>query len=569
MLEVTFLEMKKSRKKYRRRFALLLFFLVVFAVISAVMSSTGIKSDQMMYTAATQIELRDSRFITFYADPSEGRKAVKEGTADVFLGFDGLLYVVSSGSKKSLAASEELIKAIKLDFEEYLYQKYGRKAYPVFVRAVYLDRGHIITPLGGIDIEKVKKAVEEVKKKVEESESKSPEQTEAGETPKPLVPPESERTFDVSKVGKLIFGERGYTTPSALSPPSLIGKMVYAFILILPSYFAIQVYSSSFIEDRFSGRLVALLSTPLSARNILLGKMLPYFVLSTGLVLISSIALANPASIVYIIPPLLFLFGIQTLFALLSRSYKEMTFLILVSSLVITGYLFIPAIFAGTIPFSKVSPITLLLSSLEGEVVTFREYLVATLQFFAGFAFLSLICARALNVEILDHQGGIVGRFLEACRLVVTGYPMLIAYIGLSIAPIFMVEFMLASTLFAFPLQVSIPFFLMTIAAVEEFFKTAALYSAIRNGLDWWKAAIVGGIAFLIFEKLLVVVDAGIFSSAMMVGMLVLPLTLHISTLLIFGYLIRINPRKYWLAYLAATLLHFVYNFGVVNFVLA
>ena len=568
MLEVSFLEMKKSRKKYGKKFGLLLFFLLIFAVISAVMSSTGIKSDQMMYTAATQIELKDSRFISFYADPSEGRKAVKEGTADVFLGFDGFLYVVTSGSKKSLAASEELIKAIKLDFEEYLYQKYGKKAHPVFVRAVYLDRGRVVSPSGGIDIEKVKKAVEEVKKKAGQPGGKAGK-TEAGKTPKPLVPPESERTFDVGRVGKLIFGEKGYTTPSALSPPSLIGKMVYAFILILPSYFAIQVYSSSFIEDRFSGRLVALLSTPLTARNILLGKMLPYFVLSTVLVLISSIALASPASIVYIIPPLLFLFGIQTLFALLSRSYKEMTFLILVSSLVITGYLFIPAIFAGTIPFSKVSPITLLLSSLEGEAVTFREYVVATLQFFAGFAFLILICARALNVEVLDHQGGIVERFLEACRLVVTGYPMLIAYIGLSIAPIFMVEFMLASTLFAFPLQVSIPFFLLTIAAVEEFFKTTALYSAIRNGLEWWKAAIAGGLAFLIFEKLLVVADAGIFSSAMMVGMLAPPLALHISTLLLFGYLIRINPRKYWLAYLAATLLHFVYNFGVVNLVLA
>lgn len=565
MFEVTLLEMKKSRKKYGRKFVLLLLLLVIFAVISAVMSSAGIKSDHMIYTAATQIELRDSRFITLYADPSEGRKAVKEGTADVYLGFDGLLYVISSGSKKSLAASEELIKAIKSDFEEYLYQRYGKKAYPVFVRAVYLDRGHVAAPSGGIDVEKVKRMVEEVKKR--ESGAKSPAQSEA-ETPKPLLPAEGEgETFSVSQVGKYIFGERGYTTPSSLSPPSLIGKMVYAFLLILPSYFAIQVYSSSFIEDRFSGRLIALLSTPLSARSILMGKMLPYFILSTILVVFSSIILANPISIIFIIPPLLFLFSIQTLFALVSRSYKEMTFLILVSSLAITGYLFIPAIFAGTVPFSKVSPITLLLSSLEGEVVTVRDYLVSTLQFFAAFALLSLICTRALNAEVLDHQGGIVDRFLEACRGVVTGYPTLIAYLGLSIAPIFMVEFMLASTLFAFPIQVSIPFFLMAIAAVEEFFKTTAMHSAVRNKLTWWKVAIAGGIAILIFEKLLVVVDAGIFSSAMMVSMLALPLILHISTLLLFGHLIRRN-QGYWIAYLAATLLHFAYNFGVVSLVL-
>jgi ABC-type Na+ efflux pump permease subunit len=517
-----------------------------------------------MYTAATQIELKDSRFITFHAEPPEGRETVKKEYADVYLGFDGTLYVITSGSKKSLAATEELIKAIRSDFEEFLYQRYGKKAYPVFVRAVYVDRGHIATPSGTVNLEEVRKAVERGETEVGKPKEKSgiPEHT-----PEPKIPSGGEkRTFDV---GKLIFGEKGYTTPSTFSPPSLMGKMIYAFLLILPSYFAIQVYSSSFIEDRFSGRLVSLLSTPLSPRDILLGKMLPYFLLSTSLVLFSSILLANPSSALYILPPLLFLFSIQTLFALLSRSYKEMTFLILVSSLVITGYLFIPAIFAGTVPFSKVSPITLLLSNLEGETVTLREYFVSTLQFFAAFIFISLICVRALDAEFLEYQGGIVERFLEACRRVVTGYPSLIAYMGLSIAPIFMVEFMLATTLFAFPLHVSIPFFLMTIAAVEEFFKTVALHSAIRNGLEWWKAGVVGGITFLIFEKLLVVVDAGIFSNAMMAGMLVLPLALHVSTLLLFSYLIRLNPKGYWLAYVAATLLHFAYNLGVVTFVLA
>ena len=569
MLKVTILEMKKSRKKYGRKFILLLFILVLFAVISAVMSSSGIKSDYMMYTAATQIELRDPRFITFQEEPSDGREGVKNGQADVYLGFDGFLYVVSSGSRKSLAASEELIEVIRSDFEDYLYENYGKKAYPVFVRAVYMERGLAATPSGGVDLEKVKKVVKEVERKSVEPGGRpvGPETATTAETPEPTIPAE-ERGFDAA-IGKLLFGEKGYTTPSALSPPSLIGKMVYAFLLILPSYFAVQVYSSSFIEDRFSGRLIILLSTPMPAWSILLGKMLPYFTLSTMLVIFTSIILANPASVIYIVPPLLFLFSIQTLFALLSRSYKEMTFLILVSSLVITGYLFIPAIFAGTVPFSKVSPITLLLSSLEGEVVTFREYVVSTLQFFAAFAFLGSICAKALNTEVLHHQGGIVGKFLEACRRVVTGYPSLIAYMGLSIALIFMVEFMLATTLFAFPLHVSIPFFLMTIAAVEEFFKTAALYSAIRNGLVWWKAAVAGGAAFLIFEKLLMVVDAGIFSNAMMAGMLLLPLALHISTLLLFGYIIRLNPGKFWVAYVAATLLHFAYNFGVVSFVLA
>lgn len=562
MLRVALLEMKKSRRKYGKKFALLLLLLIVFAAVSAVMSSSGIRSDYMMYTAATQIELRDSRFVTFHAEPSEGKRAVRDGKADVYLGFDGLLYIISSGSRKSLAASEELIKAIRTDFEEFLYEKYGMKAYPVFVRAVYLDRGKT-APSGKIDLERVKKAVEEVEKKT--GEAGGEERTTAPPTPEPRMPVEEKRTLQIEK---LILGERGYTTPYAFSAPSLIGKMVYAFLLILPSYFAVQVYSSSFIEDRFSGRLIALLSTPLSARTVLLGKMLPYFILSTALVGITSIILANPASVIYVLPPLMFLFSIQTLFALLSRSYKEMTFLILVSSLIVTGYLFIPAIFAGTVPFSKVSPITLLLSSLEGETVTLRDYLISTFQFFAAFALFILICARGLNAEVLDFQGGIVDRFLEACRRVVTSYVWLVAYIGLSMAPVFMAEFMLATTLFAFPLQFSIPFFLMTIAAVEEFFKTAALHSAIRNGLEWWKAAVAGGTAFLVFEKLLVVVDAGVFSSAMMAGMLVLPLTLHISTMLLFGYLIRRNPRGYWTAYLAATLLHFAYNFGVVSLVL-
>jgi len=548
LLSVSHLELRKSKKKYTKGLILVLILLSAVSLISAYFSAIeGVKSDSRLYVIAGPYTINERHFMCYPLPLEEGIAFVKAGKADVAL---GNLFIVTGKSKKSLAAADELRTIIQGLFDEELYKRYDSKAFPVLVSVQYVKRvvSYQIGPTkqgeGGQKGEK--KAMQ-------------PSQTpQAPSVKKEKLPP----SVIEENLGAIMSVEEKYVTPRNFSPPNLLGKLIYAFFFILPSYFAVQVFSSSLIEDRATKRLDVLLSTPTSPPTILMGKFLPYFVISIVSVVTVSIALGKSiAALVYVIPIILFFSSLQAFFAINSRSYKEMTFFVISTSLFVTAYIFIPAIFAGTIPVSKVSPITLMLASFEGDKISARDYIFSTFQFYAMAAVLYLIAAKSMNPEIAHSSRGIpekgvlalsslMGKEWHAFVLAIAAIPF-----------VFMVEFMLLSVLFVLPPEYSIPVFIGTIAIVEESFKASIVLAAVRKNLSPYVSAIACGTGFFAGEKLIVALNiATQYNTLLLAQFFVLPLVLHISTTTLFAFL-RSRPL---FAISMASLLHFLYNMAVV-----
>ncbi len=547
LFSISRLELRKSKKKYTKSLILVLILLSSVALISAYFSAIeGVKSDNKLYVVAGPYAVNERHFLCYPLPLKKSIALVKAGKADAAL---GNLFIVTGKSEKSLAATDELRSIIQELFDRELYKRYGSKAFPVFISVEYVKREI------SYQIELARQGREGGIKGEQKEAQQSKAQIPVIKTPeKPPAP--------ITKPITVISAQEKYVTPRNFSPPNLLGKLIYAFFFILPSYFAAQIFSSSLIEDRLTKRLDVLLSTPASPHTVLMGKFLPYLVLSIASVAAVSIVLGKSiAALIYVIPVILFFSSLQAFFAINSRSYKEMTFFVISTSLFVTAYIFIPAVFSGTIPVSKVSPITLMLSSFEGERVSVKEYLFSTFQFYAMAAVLSLLAAKSMTPEIAHSSRGIAEKAVFALSSLM-GKEWHVFLVAIAAIPfVFMVEFMLLSVLFVLPPYYSVAVFIGIVAIVEETFKASIVLAAVKRNLLPYMSAIACGAGFFTGEKLILVLNiATQYNNLLLAQFFVFPLIIHISTTLLFAFL-RHRPS---FAISVASLVHFLYNMAVV-----
>lgn len=553
MLKVARVELKKSAKKYSKKFLFIIIFLSIFAGFLTHHSiDSGLKSDQRFYTVASPFNIPEKEFVNYHTDNAD---SVKSEDIDVYLGQSSGLYLVLTETDRSRSAADELRSYLNNEFERQLYNRYGEDAFPVYVDAVYVKRNLIYQPQ--LDGNKQESSQEQSQTEEKTADEKVEEiKRDKGQQQEVLEPGSGGSDSIGTSSGS------GYTTPDNFSPPSLLGKMIYAFFFIIPSYFVIQVFSSSLIEDRVTRKIDVLLSTPISELKLLMGKLAPYLAISVFTVLVVAFLFDRSLmTLIYIIPIIFFFAALQMFLALVSRSYREMTFLVVASSLVVTAYIFIPAIFGGSIPVSKVSPITLMLATFEGESVGISEYMFATFQFYAMGAVLLYLSSKALSPEVVSSHS-LCERFFIILRGAIKGeYHTLLAAMA-SIPFIFMAEFLLLSVLFVMPLEKSIPIFLLIIATVEEIIKGSAVYVAHKNGFNAYKAALLCGIGFFMGEKAITFLNVVTqFNNLFFAQYLVIPLVIHVTSILMFAVIMKRWSFKYALA--CSSLLHFVYNYGV------
>ncbi|MFW6194272.1 MAG: ABC transporter permease [Halobacteriota archaeon] len=552
MLKVVRIELKKSAKKFSKKFLFIILLLSIFAGFLTHHSiHSGLKSDDGFYTVGSPFKIPDEGFVYYH---TEDAGSVEDGKVDVFLGKSSNLYLVLTETDRSRSAADELSNYLKNEFESELYKRYGKDAFPVYVDAVYLKRDLVYQPqLEGEDQDPT-------------TQGKTQEQG-AGNNPEEIKEDKDQNEVSPSFEGDghaitTTSSSSEYKTPRNFSPPSLMGKMIFAFFFIIPSYFVIQVFSSSLIEDRVTRKIDVLLSTPISGLQLLLGKMIPYVAISAFMVLMVALLFdKSPMALIYIIPIILFFAALQMFLALISRSYREMTFLVISSSLVVTAYIFIPAIFGGSIPVSKVSPITLMLAMFEGESIGISDYIFATFQFYAMGAVLLYFSSKALSPEVMSSHN-LSQRFLILLQGAIKREYHTLAAAMASIPFIFMAEFLLLSILFVMPLEKSIPIFLLIIATVEEIFKGGVVYAAHKNGLNAYTAALFCGVGFFAGEKVITLLNVVTqFNNLFFAQYLIIPLIIHVTSIMVFAFIMKKWSFKYAIA--CSSLLHFTYNYGV------
>ncbi len=520
MLRLAWLEIRKVRKRYGRLSLATLAITVIFsACLGYLAIVTGVTSDVSFYTS--NVEVNSSTFVV-------------SQNPDILV-LDNTVFV--HYSDKSLAAADEFRTVVMAECRKEIEEKYGDLAYPLLVSVKYVKAGG-----GKLEITK-----NETGMRVNRSVTTKVENATA---------PFTTTTPSTGANASKIVNRTEYIPPEDLKTPSLIDRMATAFIFVIPAYFTVQVFSSSLLEDKTLRRLEVLLSA-VGRKDILVGKILPYLTVSLIFAVVVSVISGSLAAFVFVLPVILLLFAAHSFVVVVSRSYREATFLLLVASLLITIYAFIPAIFSTAIPLSKISPITLLLAHLNGDVIDPTDVLLSFGHFGVMAGLLLYMSAKGLNPDVI-HGKSITGKIVIISRLSIKSDASAFAFAFLSISFAFMAELFALLALFVLPQYLLIPALLLSVALVEELIKGSIILSKPDE-----KRALATALGFFAGEKFLIVFNVlQQYSIAFLGHYLVLPLVLHIVTAIIFILVLRkwgILP-----ALMTSIAVHAAYDYGVV-----
>ncbi len=536
MLRVARFELRKSRRRYGKGSVLLIILTSLFALIISYLSViTGIDSDSGIYSA--NVPVNDGSFI-LSDDP------------DVY--FDGSSIFVKK-TDKSLAAADELIRTLKEQHRVMVEEKYGELAHPVLVSVKY-----ITVNLSQAGYESGYEIIgRETGAGVEEGKNLSQAGYESGYE---IIGRETgagvEEGVEIGvEVNKTT---TNYKPPEDIEIPSLVEKMVLAFLFIIPSYFTVQVFSSSLLEDKLLRRLEVMLSA-VGRVDILLGKLFPYLILSFLSALAVSLLLNSPMAFIFALPVVFLLFTAHSFVVMISRSYREATFLLLVVSLLITIYAFIPAVFSTAIPLSKISPITLLLLHLRGESVNLWDALISFAHLGVMATVFLYLSMKALNPDIA-HGRSMIAKLIEVSRLSIRNSYQAFLFAFLSVSFALMAEMFAVMAVFILPQTLMIPALIVSVAIVEEIIKGLIVVSqpCVRR-------AIATALGFFTGEKFLIVANVlQEYSLAFLGQYLVFPLAIHMLTAILFALIVRRDISFIPHAFSLAVTIHAIYNYAVV-----
>lgn len=374
-----------------------------------------------------------------------------------------------------------------------------------------------------------------------------------------------------------------FKIPSRLAPALPFDSLIYVFAFIFPLYFTSQFYMMAIANERVERRGEALLATPAGPLAIIIGKAVPYFFLM--LAVSSAIVLLTGGSFLILLPLLpviVFFLAAALLIGMTARSFRELSFISVFFSTIITSYLFFPSVFTNVHAISRISPLTLVVLQFEGTGFSAADYLYATVLFWLSSAGVLWLCVRNFNEERLFSQESLTSRIISFVRgAMAREHPIasLVAFNACIIPLVFMVQLMYLVLLFNIPMPFSIVLLILLAAATEEAAKSIGIIAVLRGtpGKFTWKnlvlAAAATGLGFLIGEKLLLFVmvaqvtesafGAVLFSG---VGLLWIPFLLHAGGAFIVGAAVKTGGRRMYLPGLViATGVHALYNLILVG----
>jgi ABC-type Na+ efflux pump permease subunit len=377
-------------------------------------------------------------------------------------------------------------------------------------------------------------------------------------------------------------GPGTFKTPSQLSPPLPFDSIILVFVFIFPLYFTSQFFMMSIMNERVERRGEILLSTPLKAWQIIVGKALPYLTVMLGISAI--LALANGAPLIILLPLLpviLFFLANALIIGMVARSFKELSFISIFFSTIATSYLFFPSIFANVHVISLISPLTLIVLQMQGDGFTATDYMYSTSLFWLTSAVLFYVGTVNFTEERLFTLHTLTTRIRE---FIGTGISLSRPYTSLflislfSIPFVFMAQLMMLVLLFNLPMPLSLIVLLIAGAFIEELAKSIGVYTLVANVPDFfsWKRVVAASVAvaagFLIGEKALLFatlaqISDSIFGAVLFASLQVLwiPLTLHFIGIFVTAAVLRTWGRRAYLPGLfAATIIHTLYNLSFI-----
>ena len=563
--------------------AVILFILLIGA--TGMTQQSGLHLQDRIYTAGSDSETvsgilaGDSRFTV---------KSIPGGSLPTGSGFE----IIISGSEVYAADTDKgmaALKALEKDYTNYRIALYNREddlftAYPLWIEeeTVKSELDFIATQSGRMAVSPPNPNVKPVPE-IPPVEVKPPS-AEIGITEEELrselIAGES-RDDRISRYSDVISPEgvdTAYKIPSQMSPSLPFDSIILVFVFIFPLYFTSQFYMMSIMNERIERSGEALLSTPVSGWQIILGKGMPYFLMMTGISAALTAYTGGEFMILLpIFPVILFFLAFALLIGMIARSFKELSFISIFFSTVATSYIFFPSIFANIHIIGMISPLTLVIRLMEGEGFTPFEYVYSTTLFFLTSAVIFYICAKNFNEERLFNYNRLMPRMREFIETVISKRwtnTSLFLIAALTIPFVFMAQLMCLVLFFNLPMPLSLILLLLFAAFIEEFAKSIGIYTIAYSRPAWltWKNILIASIAvaagFLAGEKLLLFatlaeISDSVFGEIMFTSLQVLwmPLTLHFIGIFTTAAVLRIGGKRAYIpALMAATLIHTTYN---------
>jgi hypothetical protein len=599
---------KREIKRFRTRFSgssrgIILLVLIASLLVSYFIAQSGFSLSRGYYTIGASPEapyIGDSRFNVITMGPAEGYQQLYDRTIDAYVYGDRVIAREYSRkdprSQYAVGALKQYLDAEELDRIKTEYVNDLDKAFPLRIIAYNLTQN-----------ESSEESVAALIGPTPDPADSWSQPGMSGATPGPGVTP-SPTTIATDDIVRQqlngssgafaaeLYGNGTVIIPSTYQTPAPLPQVILAFLYIVPMFFISVFFTSSFMDEKTNRKLNILMSAPVSALDIILGKMLPYLAFSLFMILGVTFYLGGNILLAVAIfgPITLFIFAIYLLVALFYRTYKDQTFFSMTAITFVTGFLVFPALCAGTRPVSYVSPLTLAVDRYRGVPFDLLQYAISTVPMFLVFGLSLYVGVRIFNEEYLMGYGRLHQKTGDAVYLAISKrHPYLsVAALSMVLIPIvFIVELIFltlvmnvlslaTNTGFGLSVLVALLFFC---ALVEEIAKSAGIATLIEFGDAVSVRRILGlsfvsALAFWGVEKLLMVVTIVLMPSAQILDsmngvtnqatsplvlafLLLLPLAAHF----VFTSIVCVGTRKlgtkyYVLALLLGTLVHTLYN---------
>lgn len=577
----------------RRAITATVLVLLVIGVVIPLAASSGGPPDAELYRVGIDennqyypVIASESVFAVEQPDP----RAFRAGQLDILIqGGD----IRVADTRKGRAAATELESAIERHNDRMMRVEPDRAAaFPVSVEVEYIERDvEILLRSDANGNDGTDSGTAGTVDGAQPGSSDGSADENQGDGPRSAVATRDGETAHLPLDGSNVLLGQTSGTPSDVSPPFPFVSLVLAFAFIVPMNFIVQAYASSILHERGNRRGELLLITPVSKWAIISGKTLPYFVAMMVIATLTAVAIGGGVvSLAAVLPIALLFLGCGFLAGLIARSHKELTFVLVTVSVVVTTYAFVPAIFTQIHPIAAISPLSLVVFELEGTAIFPGMYAFSAGPVFVAAAVLFGTGGVLYREEDLFTQRRIPAKVLDALAGPIRS-PRTAAVLSLlSIPFVLIAELLVVSVLFILPMSIALPVLFVLISVIEEAAKSLHVYAGFkrhRYQRTLYTASIVGtwsGIGFFVGEKSAVIaqlvglpsldigraafeIGAGTGGgSGIVLGVLILaPLVLHVTTAILTAVGASKNRTAYGVAFLWAVLVHTAYNLGVVT----
>jgi ABC-type Na+ efflux pump permease subunit len=491
LLTISKWELRRTRSTISLKIRFIsIFILILIGAASFLAVQSGLHINDNIYKVVVTDDSiasvigSDSKFEVFVAEEQRARYLFEYDDFDILIIGKRIYY---QNTEKSISAFDSLDKAVKRYNEASLMTFNDlNNTFPVWITIENLAREQSFLSPSMNKLTEIETSVETQSSPGSQSDQVSATQT-AGipATETPTIGTPASRTPGIGPTGNArvpsleeISGadqlppisQQTLSIPSHLSPPIPFRSVVISFLFIFPIYFIAQFFSSSIMEERIKRKGELLLVSPVSSTQIVLGKLLPYLLGSIALVVMMTFRLGgSPWIILVVLPISLIYLSTSFLGAIIARSYKELSFVLIFLSVFLSGYIFFPAMFSNVHAISIISPMTLVVRLLENETVSLRDYMFSTIPFYLVSILIFIFGIFIYREEDLFTQKTISGKLLDSIQEFLKRTPVPLFSLSIILIPIaFSIQMMLIVLMFNFPIRIGIVFFIVAAAFIEE-----------------------------------------------------------------------------------------------------